>query len=523
MTTRHMGLVEESDAFVPIGRQFVAVIGIDSYGHLPKLDNAVSDARGIRQLFVEKLGFTPAAEADLFDADATRDAIWSLVEDKLRHLLAPDDALVLFFAGHGQTRVDKVGSNEVETGYLVPVEARPGQWSELVEVNSLLEAIGKLPARHLLVILDACKSGIALGKAMQKFRGNLEYERDLSGRLSRKIMTSARRDQLALDSGPVAGHSLFTGTLIEGLNWGKADLDGNGIVTGSELGLFVQQQVGQYSSSRQTPDFGDFCFDDRGELVISLRDDYFDAVKARAFAALRRSEMDAFRSLVDQAAMIKPDSPETRYLAYRLAMHDGDFDSALERVRQLNQMPLNKGTIPLDGSDLWELRIQLPFWRNLLAIPDGNFAPTIEVSVGREITDLHPVEIKPVAGYAGYQISQGAVYHFRISNPGETPMFVYLMRVDTDGRFHYVSLWGDSRLLVSGLQPGQAADSYPFSTGAPGINELRFFASRTMIPQLLSPPVVATRGIMMPFDETEGITRLTLIHMVMPITPDVSR
>jgi hypothetical protein len=37
--------------------------------------------------------------------------------------------------------------------------------------------------------------------------------------VSRKAITSARRDQLARDGGPVAGHSLFAGVLIDGLNW----------------------------------------------------------------------------------------------------------------------------------------------------------------------------------------------------------------------------------------------------------------------------------------------------------------
>ena len=512
--SRHLGVAEAADEFAPVGRRFVTVIGIDQYVHLPKLRNAVSDAVGVRQLFVEKLGFT--STADLFDADATKGAIVSLVEDKLRELLDPDDALLLFFAGHGHTRVDKIGSNEVETGFLVPVEAQLGHWSELVEVNGLLEAIGKLPARHLLVIFDACKSGIALGKAMQSFRGTKEYERDVSGRLSRKIMTSARRDQLALDSGPVAGHSLFTGTLIEGLNWGKADLDGNGIVTGSELGLFVQQQVGQYSDTRQTPDFGNFHFDDRGELVISLRDDSFDAVKARAFAALQRGAMVDFADRVEQATKAKPDSAETKYLRLRLALYVDAMDEAFALAEHLSGQHLAKGAIPLEDNDLWNLRNQLPYYRELLTLPATDFEPVVEVLSGPSRENLAPLVLGTVDNRPGYRIPVGSYYRFRFTNPLNHPLHIYLLRIDTSGRLRFMTLWNETKLLVGGLPPGETVLSFPFSTGVRGVNQMSFFASPTMIPQLLAPPEVGTRGIIQPIEFPAGVTTLKLLHVVMP-------
>jgi hypothetical protein len=63
---------------------------------------------------------------------------------------------------------------------------------------------------------------------------------------------------------------LFTGTLIEALTSGQADLDRNCIVTFSELALFLEQRVGQTSGARQTPDHGAFHLDDRGELMLAM-------------------------------------------------------------------------------------------------------------------------------------------------------------------------------------------------------------------------------------------------------------
>lgn len=88
-------------------------------------------------------------------------------------------------------------------------------------------------------------------------------------RQSRRIITSALDDQVALDSGPVHGHSLFTGCLIEALTDGIKK-SGRRVTTGSELGLYVQGRVQTYPGSTQTPDFGTFTFDDRGEMIIPL-------------------------------------------------------------------------------------------------------------------------------------------------------------------------------------------------------------------------------------------------------------
>jgi outer membrane protein OmpA-like peptidoglycan-associated protein len=55
--------------------------------------------------------------------------------------------------------------------------------------------------------------------------------------------------------------------MLEGLTRGISS-DNAGTITGSALGLYVQQRVQTYPHSRQTPDFGAFGLDDRGEILI---------------------------------------------------------------------------------------------------------------------------------------------------------------------------------------------------------------------------------------------------------------
>jgi uncharacterized caspase-like protein len=252
------------------GRSVVAVIGIDRYRRWPRLSNAVSDARGALNAFL-RLGFQQVTEP-LYEEVATAEAIRRLVTDDLARL-NEDDSLVLFFAGHGHTTTQTFpGGDSRKTGYIIPVDGdepgtSTGRWLRL---DHWLSDIALLKVKHILVFLDACHSGIALGSLVKWRDANQRTEsfERLAQRRSRRVITSALDDQRAMDSGPVPRHSLFTGCLIEGLDGGIAQH--GELVTGSQIGLYLQQRVTSYPRSVQTPDFGALEEDKRGELVIQI-------------------------------------------------------------------------------------------------------------------------------------------------------------------------------------------------------------------------------------------------------------
>ncbi len=248
----------------------IVAIGIDRYRSkgFNRLHNAVSDARGAVKAFTD-VGF--AKRELVLDEDATKQTLERLVQDDLR-TLDQDDSLVLFYAGHGFTEDRQVGGGGSKNcGYLLPVDAEPNKTSSWLSLNSWLREINDLPPRHILIILDACHSGIALDpQLIWRTRGPRlpdPVER-LRERRSRRIITSAHGDQQALDSGPTPGHSLFTGCLIEALTGGVGQE--HGFATTSSISVYVQHRVATWAGSRQTPDFGALENDDRGELVIAL-------------------------------------------------------------------------------------------------------------------------------------------------------------------------------------------------------------------------------------------------------------
>ncbi len=279
------------------GQKVIAAIGIDRYLKWPRLNNAVNDARGALKVF-SQLGFEPLVEP-LYDETATADALRSLVTDDLAKL-GRNDSLVLFFAGHGHTitRTFHEGDS-VKTGYIIPADGDSpgGSTARWLRLDSWLSDVARLEAKHILVFLDACHSGIALGSLI-KWRDSQQRTEPLAilgRRRSRRVITSALDDQLAMDSGPVPGHSLFTGCLIEGLN-GAIAPPGE-CVTGSQIGFYLQQRVTSYPSSDQTPDFGSLEEDRRGELIIEI-------------VAEQPSEPTALHDTVESLPSTPPVSPQ---------------------------------------------------------------------------------------------------------------------------------------------------------------------------------------------------------------------
>ncbi len=254
------------------GHRYVVVIGIDKYANWPTLSTAVEDATAFAQLLQTQFGYTQVV-APLTEQRATQKNIISFLDDDLRTKLKPDDDLIVFFAGHGTTRTDTVDGMKSEVGFIVPFDARASSdnehWSDYISTEEFLRVVNSLPARHILVILDSCHSGLALGKGFTRSRGgNERFAAEMSAKVSRKVISSAQGDELAADQGPVPGHSLFTGLLLQSLKNGQADAYHDGFVTSAELGVYLQHAVRTAPNSHQTPVFGSFLSDGNGDLVL---------------------------------------------------------------------------------------------------------------------------------------------------------------------------------------------------------------------------------------------------------------
>lgn len=243
------------------GNSWALVIGINEYAHCGPLGYARNDAQVVAETLVGKLGFPENNVRVLLDAAATRSAIldglMSLVDPKT---IGPDDRVLVFFAGHGET----VTGNRGEVGYLVPTDGDCDRLATLIRWGELTQGADLIPAKHVLFIMDACYGGLAVKRHVAP--GSRRFLKDMLRRYARQVLTAGKADeQVADEGGPRAGHSVFTGHLLDALEGAAAGKDG--IVTANGVMAYVYDRVAKDHHSEQTPHYG--FVDGDGDFVFS--------------------------------------------------------------------------------------------------------------------------------------------------------------------------------------------------------------------------------------------------------------
>ena len=197
------------------------------------LSHAAGDAESVAARFRSQEGklFSHVVARTLMDEQATTDNICRELRE-LQGRARPGDLVVVVFVGHGGT--DK---HSHEWGY----ETRDwnGSANSHVKTSDLRTTVGTLPPRgvQVVVLLDTCHAGALnlLGQGVVVFAACLPEEEgsSLTDRGSRNLHVRAG--------------GLFTTAVLEGLD-GKADTNGDGIVTLSELDTYVANRVDQLNA-----------------------------------------------------------------------------------------------------------------------------------------------------------------------------------------------------------------------------------------------------------------------------------
>ena len=254
-----------SDATITTGyeKSWAIVIGIDDYAKWPKLEYASRDAQAIADTLTGQFGFPSSQVIVLKNREATRNNILAAFHDRLGDgRTQKNDRVFVFFAGHGATRQLASGR---DLGYIIPVDSDPREFaSDAIAMTDVQNIAESLPAKHVLFVMDACYSGLGLTRG----GSSSSFLRENARRTARQMLTAGGADQQVADSGP-NGHSVFTWVLLQALS-GKGDLNGDGLITGTELAAYVAPAVS--AVSRQTPAFGSLPGSQGGEFVFQVPD-----------------------------------------------------------------------------------------------------------------------------------------------------------------------------------------------------------------------------------------------------------
>lgn len=253
----------------------------------------------------------------------------------------------MFFSGHGDTQT--LGGRDY--GYLAPYNAGKsyGSLISMETLRSLSEKMGA--AKHQLFIIDACFGGLfAPTKAPVAgiARTHPRYVREIARRTARQFITAGGKGQQVLDGG-LNGYSYFTGYLLDALDKGLGDLDGDGYITLSELaGYLVPKATNDY----QTPGtgtlpghgLGEFLFQSPVAVRTASRGDSPPTVLDTGRGLKGKSGTEQQETLFWQS--IKDSNRAEDYRAYLDAFPTGIFAPlARNRVRQLAPAIPSAGTV----------------------------------------------------------------------------------------------------------------------------------------------------------------------------------
>jgi WD40 repeat protein len=241
------------------GTLHILSIGVSSYANPAfNLKFAAKDANAFAGLWNGPGGqiFAKVNATSLTDARATSGAVQNAMREIAQSAL-PDDVVAIFLSGHGIARAENeffFASHDVNLGKLDDTA---------VPWKAFQTALSGSKARRVIIFLDACHSGGALGG---KQAGNEEMAAQLVKNAGAIVFSSSLGRQYSFELDELK-HGAFTHALIEGLQGGKADLDAgtgrDGLVNVEELLTFLRARVPQLTDGAQMPacpllrDFGE--------------------------------------------------------------------------------------------------------------------------------------------------------------------------------------------------------------------------------------------------------------------------
>ncbi len=295
--TRGLDVLEARDALpeegLGIAKYRAVMFSAQDYtpaSGIPDLATPTRDVEAIGAVLREQYGFTVEIVPD-----ATEQAIIARL-DALKRETNPDDAVIVYFAGHGL--YDKAE----DRGYWLPTDAVLDETSRWVSNDDVSAKLRAIPARHVLMIIDSCFSGMFRDALRPTTAADLAPLRALANKRSRMVLASGGDEPVA--DGGRDGLSVFAYFLRQGL----AEARGRFVVVDT---LFPELRARVQQNAAQTPQQGVFqrAFHEGGQLVLENRSAPANTLVARTVdrrAAERacKAQGDAGRELYESLAAL---------------------------------------------------------------------------------------------------------------------------------------------------------------------------------------------------------------------------
>jgi len=194
------------------------VIGIEKYQSLPAADYVSTDAARVRD-YLRSMGYQERNIEFLSNERATFSRIRRAFESWLPNRVNPQSRVTVYYAGHGAP------DPQSGAAYIVPYDGDPSYLKDTgYPLKQLYERLETLPAKQVIVLIDACFSGAGGRGALAAGARSLVRVEKTAIRGDRlAVLTSTQGTQISTSS-PEKKQGIFTYYLLEALQQGKRDL-----------------------------------------------------------------------------------------------------------------------------------------------------------------------------------------------------------------------------------------------------------------------------------------------------------
>ena len=351
------------------------VVGIGDYDYWPDLSGSVRDAREVAK-YLKLTGMKVSLVLNP-NSKGLKRALNRLVHEIGRE---KDRAILFYFSGHGETETLATGE---KLGYIVPKDCPTitqdymGFTEKAISMNQIETYALRIKSKHVLMVFDSCFSG----SVFASLKGVPTDISEKSNRPVRQFITAGNANEQVPDE------SFFKTCFTQGID-GEADYNKDGYVTGSELGMYLDTSVVNYSHGAQHPQYGKIRHPklDKGDFVF-VKSEIGDLAFYKSKAERLREENEILRQQIEREKLERMKEESERK----------DFEAKKQKIASIPQTPVYKIDSPdtliwsdylkplkvgrkrIEGSSPLKIRVNIPktvikkFRKIPLAIYSENF------------------------------------------------------------------------------------------------------------------------------------------------------
>ena len=242
------------------GKAWAVLVGINQYDdvHLSDLQVCVDDVTAIYH------ALAPGYRVIRLLTDATPETLPTRANilgelASIAQNVEEGDLLLFYFSGHGKA--------ERGESYLLTRDTRLAALKyTALAISEVRQVMHDSPARAKVIVVDACHSGAMIGKAEPTMTPEF-IQRVFREAAGMAVLASCTAGQQSWEW-PSQKRSVFTYYLLEALA-GRADWDGKGFVTVSDVSRYVADAVKRWAAEHGVPQTPTLQYTVAGDIILA--------------------------------------------------------------------------------------------------------------------------------------------------------------------------------------------------------------------------------------------------------------